>query len=87
MVQPDQACGAATRGRREDVKLGRSPGWNLVRVERSDCCIYAFVEKHPVEKVVKAKELVGNTSDLCINSVAVVTNARISDDYTREEVV
>ena len=27
-----------------DVKLGRSPGWNLARAERSRLRIYAFVE-------------------------------------------
>ena len=40
-----------------------------------------------MEKVAKKDELVGNTSDLCIKSVAVVANARIPDDYTREEAV
>ena len=40
-----------------------------------------------MEKVVKAREFVGNTSDLCINSIAVVANARIPDDYAREEAV
>ncbi|POM58039.1 LOW QUALITY PROTEIN: Reverse transcriptase [Phytophthora palmivora] len=29
----------------EDVKLERSPGWNLVRAERSELCIFAYVEK------------------------------------------
>ncbi|OWZ11335.1 hypothetical protein PHMEG_00015656 [Phytophthora megakarya] len=32
-------------GNREDVKLGRSPWWNPVRVERSRYCIYAYGNK------------------------------------------
>ena len=27
-----------------DIKLGRSPGWNLTRAERSRLCIYTFIE-------------------------------------------
>ena len=43
-------CAYQTRGNVSargggDVKLGRSPGWNMVRAERSKLCIYAFVEK------------------------------------------
>ena len=84
VVQPDQARGAAARGGGEDVKLERSPGLNLVRAERSNCCIYAFVEKHPVEKVNKLDELIGHTSGFCINSVASVANACIPDNYLKE---
>ena len=30
----------------ENVKLGRSPGWNLARAERSKFCIYAYIRKN-----------------------------------------
>ena len=69
----------------EDVELERSPGLNLVRAERSDCCIYAFVEIHPVRKFIKSDLLYGTILDLCIDPVAVVANARISDEFAREE--
>ena len=45
MVCADQTCWDAPTGCRGDVKLGRSPGRNLLRAERSRLCIYAFVEK------------------------------------------
>ena len=45
VVRPSQACGHTPGEGREDVKLGRSPGWNLVRAERSRLCIYAYVEE------------------------------------------
>jgi hypothetical protein len=38
---------------REDVKLGRSPGWHPVRDERSTFCIYAYVEKQSQLEVSK----------------------------------
>ena len=85
VVQPDQACGPAARGRGKDVKLERSPGLNLVRAERSGCCIFAYVEKRPQEKFDRTEELVGNTSDICVNSVAVVANMSTSDEFSREE--
>ena len=84
VVQPDQACRAVARGRREDVKLERSPGWNLVRAKRLEFCNYASVEKCPVKKVIKLENVVGNTLFVCINSVAAVANAFVPDDYSRE---
>ena len=51
VLQPDlqvvcanQACRHVPDESRGDVKLGRSPGWNLVRAERSRLCIFAYVE-------------------------------------------
>ena len=87
MVQPDQACRAVARGRREDVKLERSPGLNLVRAERSGCCIYAFVEKQPLEKVVRVENGAGNTSNLSIKPVPAVVNFRTPHEFTRGETV
>ena len=43
VVCPDQACRDVAGTSREDAKLGRLPGWNLVRAERSSICVYAFV--------------------------------------------
>ena len=87
VVQTDQACGPVAGSSGEDVKLERSPGLNLVRAERSDCCIYAFVEKHPVKKVDKVDELFGNKSDFYMYPVAVVANTRVSDEFSREGAV
>ncbi|CAI5718021.1 unnamed protein product [Peronospora effusa] len=67
MVQPDQACGAAAGGCREDVKLES--------------------RQHPAENFFKEKESVGDSSDCCLYSLAVVANARISNEYAREEPV
>lgn len=45
MVQPGQARRDAAGESGEDDKLGRSPGLNLVRAGRSDCHVFAYVEK------------------------------------------
>ena len=43
-----QACSTVAEPSREDAKVGRSLGWNLVRAEHSRICIYAFVERNLV---------------------------------------
>ena len=69
-----------------DVKLGRSPGWNLVRAERSRLCIYAFVEKQ-----VKGHE-VNDQADPIANiridstCVPVISSVQRIDEYTRSAV-
>ena len=50
LVRPEQACRDAAREDREDVKLGRSPGLNLVRAERSGLCIIAYVERKKTDR-------------------------------------
>ncbi|POM71342.1 Hypothetical protein PHPALM_12106 [Phytophthora palmivora] len=55
VVRPHETRWDAARRRGEDVKLERSPGWNLVRAERSKLWIYAYVEKKAGSKVSKRK--------------------------------
>ena len=50
VVRADQARGATPDQGGGDVKLGRSPGWNLVQAERSRLCIYAFVETERIDQ-------------------------------------
>ena len=45
VVRSDQTRRDVAGKGREDVKLGRSPGLNLVREERSSLCIIAYVER------------------------------------------
>ena len=40
-----QSCGDVAGASREDAKLGRSPGWNMVRADCSRLCMYAFVQR------------------------------------------
>ena len=44
VVRAHEACWNVSAQGEGDVKLERSPGWNLARAERSRLCIYAFVE-------------------------------------------
>ena len=60
MVQPGQARWDAAGKSGEDDKLGRSPGLNLVRAGRSDCHVFAYVEKCFKEDI--AVKEIGNIS-------------------------
>ena len=62
MVQPDQARWDAAGEGGEDNKLGRSPGLNLVRAGRSDCHVFAYVEKRFKEDIAVKK--IGNISKI-----------------------
>ncbi|OWY96830.1 LOW QUALITY PROTEIN: hypothetical protein PHMEG_00032802 [Phytophthora megakarya] len=64
MVRSDSARRAIPRTSREDVKLGCSPGWNLVRAERTRYCIYAYVNKVTEDRGRKESGLRGNTCNL-----------------------
>ena len=44
VVRAHEACWNVSNQGGGDVKVGRSPGWNLARAECSRLCIYAFVE-------------------------------------------
>ena len=44
-----QACRDVAGTSREDAKLGRSPGWNLLGDERSRLFIYASVQRTEVD--------------------------------------
>ena len=56
MVQPNQARWNVAGEGGEDDKLGRSPGLNLVRAERSDCHVFAYVEKSSKDDIGTAVE-------------------------------
>ncbi|OWZ17067.1 Eukaryotic/viral aspartic protease [Phytophthora megakarya] len=56
MVRSDSRRRAVPRTTREDVKLGRSPGWNPVRAERSRYYIYAYVNKATTDRDLKRGE-------------------------------
>ncbi|OWY96896.1 LOW QUALITY PROTEIN: hypothetical protein PHMEG_00032718 [Phytophthora megakarya] len=64
MIRSDSTRRAVPRTSREDVKLGRSPGWNPVRAERSRYCIYAYVNKATEDRGRKESDLRGNTCNL-----------------------
>ncbi|OWY99065.1 hypothetical protein PHMEG_00030003 [Phytophthora megakarya] len=72
--------------RKEDVKLGRSSGWNPVRAERSRYLIYAFVSKPSVDQVSKRPDLHGNTCDLHGKRTITISSLRQVDEYARSEV-
>ncbi|OWZ17962.1 hypothetical protein PHMEG_0008017 [Phytophthora megakarya] len=67
----------------EDAKLERSPGWNLVRAERSEICVFAFVDNR--EKPEDSKQI-DNTCELHKKPTFAITNLR-KDDYYRTDVV
>ncbi|EGZ25049.1 hypothetical protein PHYSODRAFT_480856 [Phytophthora sojae] len=85
MVQPGEARWHVARDRREDVKLGRSPGWNPVRAERSRYCIYTFVNKNTVDRVSGRTDLRGNTCHLHAKFAAKVLSLHRSDDLCRSD--
>ncbi|OWZ22670.1 hypothetical protein PHMEG_0002584 [Phytophthora megakarya] len=71
---------------REDVKLGRSSGWNPIRAERSRYGIYAIVHKTSVDHVNKYRGLPDDTRDLHGNHTFAISSLRQSDKYARSDV-
>ena len=67
---------------RENAKLGRSPGWNLVRAERSKLCVYAFVEKQLIKERGDRQDDPPNTCDSS-KILRSVSNIRRHDEYAR----
>ena len=68
----------------ENVKLGRSPGWNLIRAERYRLCIYAFIEKGKVDNSIN--RLTGRTLSICdldSSSFPSIASLRRPDEYAR----
>ena len=67
---------------REDVKLGSSPGWNLVRAERSRLCINACVERKFADG---SDDKQNDLHIICdsINCLRSISSARRHDEYTR----
>ncbi|OWZ03462.1 hypothetical protein PHMEG_00024808 [Phytophthora megakarya] len=78
MVRSDSTRRAVLRTSREDVKLGRSPGWNPVRAERSRYCIYAYVNKATADRDRKKSELRGNTCNLHSYTAKIASLPQIS---------
>ncbi|POM72680.1 LOW QUALITY PROTEIN: Reverse transcriptase [Phytophthora palmivora] len=76
----------AARRRGEDVKLERSPGWNLVRAERSKLCIYAYVEKKAGPKVSKRIDSTNNTREMHGKQTLAIASLR-KDEYARSDVI
>ena len=58
-----QACRDVSGTSREDAKLRRSPGWNLVRAKRSRLSVYAFVERKLVDGSCDQQYDLNNTCD------------------------
>ena len=85
VVCSDQACWDASAESRRDAKLGRSPGWNLVRAERSKLCVYAFVEKRSTDQDVNQRTDQINTLDNS-KSLRSVSSVKRVDEYSRSPV-
>ena len=69
-----------------NVKLGRSPGWNLVRAKRSRICIYASVKRQ-----LKDREVADQAEPIARirnNSTCVpaISSVRIINECTRSAV-
>ena len=71
MVFAYQACRDVAGTSREEAKLGRPPGWNLVRAERSRLCVYAFVQRTEVDGIEDKHNDRKNTCDSlnCLRSI------------------
>ena len=67
---------------REDAKLGRSPGWILVRAERSRLCVYAFVQRKWVDGSDDKQDDRQNTCDFS-NCLRSIMSVRRHDEYAR----
>ena len=97
MVQPGQARRDAAGKSREDDKLERSPGLNLVRAGRSDCHVFAYVEKSSKEDVgtagekslkeVTAVKKIGNISKVGSYPVVHVACLNETNGFAREDAV
>ena len=84
VVRAFQACRNVSTQSGGDVKLGRSPGWNLARAERSRLYIYAFVEKKLRDQEVEGQiNPTANTCDLEIKGLRSISSVRQADEYMR----
>ena len=66
----------------EDAKSGRSPGWNLVRAERSRLCVYAFVQMEGFDGSEDKLDDRQNTCDFS-NCLRSILSVRRHDKYAR----
>ena len=79
LITSTQGCCPTSR---EDDKSGRSPGWNLVRAERSRLCVYAFVQRKGVDGSEDKQDDWQNTCDFS-NCLSSISSVRIHDEYSR----
>ena len=86
VVRPEQACRDAAREGQEDVKIGRSPGLNLVRAKRSNCCIFAYVIKQPKEERGTPVKI-GNISKIGNYPMVHVASLSEPNEFAREDAV
>ena len=82
MVCAYQTCRDVGGTSREDAKLGRSPGWNRVRAERSRICVYAFVQRKGVDISEDKQDDRKNTCDFS-NCLRSISSVRRHGEYTR----
>ena len=87
MLQPHQARRNVARESGEDDKLERSPGLNLVRVERPCFCIFAYVEKQPEEERGVSIEKTDNISKIGKYPMVHVVSLNEPNDFARENAV
>ena len=83
VVRSDQTRRDAAGKGREDVKLGRSPGLNLVRDERSSLCIIAYVERREDQEDSCMGESFNNIREL--DPMPEIVSPRRVDEYTRSD--
>ena len=87
IVQTHQERRNVAGERLEDDKLERSPGLNLVRVERSSFFIFAYVEKEPKEERGFSTKKIDNISKIGKYYMVHVVSLDESNDFTRENAV
>ena len=76
-----QACRNVPAHGEGNVKLGRSPGWNLARADRSRRCIYAYVKKKNEDLDVNDHVIpIANTSEFT-SAVCSVSSVKRVDEY------
>ena len=85
-----QACRDVAGTSREEAKLGRPPGWNLVRAERSRLCIYAFLQRKCVDGGEDKQDDRQNKCDFsnCLRSIlSVIRHGEYDRSPTKMELV
>ena len=86
VVRAYEACWNVSAQGREDVKVERSPGWNLARAERSRICIYAFVEGPRRDQEVNDRiDPIANTHKY-FTVVSSISSVKRMNDYARSPV-
>ena len=87
LVRADQARWSTSDQGGGDAKLGRSPGWNLLRDERFRLCVYAFVEPERIDKGSDSQIcLIFNTCDLDNDRLRNILSVKRVDERLRSPV-